>query len=512
MSGSITIPNYPDSNRVPGVWAVVDASKANTGLPNQRALLVGQMLSGVGGGTANPGFPVISAGLGDAQTSFGAGSMLSVMVERYRAMDPTGELWCLPLADAGSATAASATITFTGGPATGPGTIYLYVNGNRVAVPVNTGDTATVIGASTASAINTWSSPGANPMEVTATAATGVVTLTARNKGTVANSFTVMLSYLGISGGDLAPAGQINIPGLTVPTITAFTGGATDPTIANFLPNLADQPYDFIISPYTDTTSMNAVQSFLGDQAGRWNWASGLFGHHFTAVQGTFGTRTTYGSGRNNQHESVISYYNSPSPPIYWAVDFGAASCITLRADPALPVGGLGGGMKMNVVAPHVADRDTFNERASLLYDGLTTFVADASGQVMVERAITTYQYNAVGSRDNSYLDVNVPFCLMAYIRGLKQTLQTQFQRVKLVVDGSRIPVGQAMVTSQTIKYTVIADYVRQSNIGIVQNPTVFQQQVQAQNAGNGEVKLLLPVMLANQLYDIAMNVQFTRP
>src|SRR5262245_53719249 len=111
MSGSINVMGYPSTNRVPGVFTVVDASQANTGTINQRGLLIGQMLIG---GTGVAGTAVLSAGVGDAITSFGAGSDAALKVERVRNLDTVGEWWVLPLADAGSAAAATGTIAFTG--------------------------------------------------------------------------------------------------------------------------------------------------------------------------------------------------------------------------------------------------------------------------------------------------------------------------------------------------------------------------------------------------------------
>ena len=513
MSGSISVPGYPSSNRVPGVWAVIDASKANTGTLNQRALLLGQMTST---GTAIAGQPVIVNGIGDAQAQFGPGSIMASAVERYRALDGYGELWALPMADAVGATAATGTIAFTG-TATANGTIPLYVNGHKIQVPVASGDTASVIATSAAAAINAWASPGGNPLSVTAAASTGTVTLTARNKGTLGNQGTILLSFAGTSAGEGTP-GSTNVAGVTA-VITGFASGATDPTVATALANLPDQPFDFICCPYNDTTSLDAIKAFLSDASGRWNWSSEKFGHCFTAKHGTFSARTTWGTGRNDQHVTAIGAYGSPSPDWHWAIDSTAVHAVSLRADPSLPVGGLGGGAALRVMAPSVANRDLFSQRNTLLYDGVSTYVVDQDGTVRIERSITTYQTNAGGAPDNSYLDTCVPFQLMAYIRSLRTLLQSQFNQVKLVADGSRIPVGASMVTSQTIKFSVIAHYKAIAETGtpdvpagLVQQPDVFAKTVQAQNAGNGVVRLLLPIMLANQLYDIAMNVQFTRP
>ena len=506
MSGTIAIPSYPSSNRVPGVFAVIDASKANTGTLNQRALLIGQMTAS---GSAVAGQPVIVAGLGDAQAQFGPGSILASMVERYRALDGYGELWALPMADAGGATAATGTIAYTG-TATANGTIPLYVNGHKIQVPVASGDTASVIATSTAAAINAWSSPGGNPLSVTAAASTGTVTLTARNKGTLGNQGTILLSFAGTAAGEGTP-GTTNVAGVTA-VITGFASGATDPTVATALANLPDQPFDFICCPYNDTTSLDAIKAFLSDASGRWNWSSEKFGHCFTAKHGTFSARTTWGTGRNDQHVTAIGAYGSPSPDWHWAIDSTAVHAVSLRADPSLPVGGLGGGAALNVVAPSLANRDLFSQRNTLLYDGVSTYVVDQDGTVRIERSITTYQVNAGGAPDNSYLDTNVPFQLAAYVRAVRSLLLSDFNQVKLVSDGARVLSGQNMVTSQVILASVKAQYRGLADQGLVQNPDTFDKTARAENAGNGVVRMLLPVALANQLYAIPFNVQFTRP
>lgn len=513
MSGSIVVPGFPSTNRVPGVFAAVDASKANTGTINQRTLILGQLTAS---GTATANTAQISAGVGEAQTSYGPGSFMALMVERYRAIDLDGELWCLPMADAGGATAATGTIVFTG-PATANGTIPLYINGVYVGVPVTSGDSATVIAASAVVAINAYTSPGGNPLSVTATSSTGTVTLTARNKGTIGNQGTILLSARGPSAGE-GQAGSPNVAGVGA-TITGFASGATDPTIATALAALPVTPFDFIICPYNDTASLNAVQAFLGDQAGRWNWSVQLFGGAFTAKGGSLGTRTSWSTVRNDQHMAAIGALNSPSPDWTWATDFCAASAVSIRSDPTIPIGGLTTGAQLNVMAPPLASRDGFAARQTLLFDGLSTYKVDPAGTVHVDRAITTYQFNANGGPDNSYLNLNVPYQLMAYIRTLETMLGSQFNQKKLVSDGSRIPPGSGMVTSQTILFAVIAQYAQIASdglpgapAGLVQNAAQFAQQAAAINAGGGIVKLLLPVQLGGQLIAIAANVQFTQP
>jgi phage tail sheath gpL-like len=581
MSGSlntINIPGYPVSNRVPGVFAVVDASQANTGQFNQLTLLLGQMLPS---GSATPGQAVISAGVGEAQSSYGLGSQLAIAVERYRNLDPFGTVWCLPLADvgvtletsiaqsaagtslpfaagslgsvsvgesvSGTSIAASTTvaavnnttgvvtlsaattavvalgaaITFgsasaaTGsialaGTASAAGTIPLYLDDSNVNVAVNIGDTATAVAANMVAAINAFRTAGGNPLPMVATSTTATVLLTHRNKGTIGNQSTINLSFLGTAAGQGQPS-TTSVAGITA-TITAFSNGAGDPVIANALANLPATSFDFIYVPYSDATSLAAVSSFLGEAAGRWNWSEELFGVAFTAHNGTFAQRTTWGVEQNDQFLTAIGAYGSPSPDWHWAIDYIASAAVSLRANPSVPVGGLAGGVPLNVMAPAVANLDSFNEQDTLLYDGMSTYVANTAGQVLVSRAITTYQQDGNGSPSDAFLSLNVPYQLMAYIRAVRAMIQSQFNQCILVSDGTAIPAGSAMVTSQTILYSIIAVYNQQCTTGLVQNAKGFAAQAVAQNAGNGLVTALLPVMLAGQLINVAMDVRFTQP
>jgi phage tail sheath gpL-like len=515
MSNSITVPGFPDNNRVPGVFASIDASKANTGTINQRGLIIGQIAST---GTIAPNKAVISAGVGDARVAGGVGSALAIATERWRAIDLTGELWYGPLADATGSAAAVGNALWAG-TATANGVIPLYLNGSRVSVPVNSGDTAAIVSGNVASAVNNFTTAGGNtlPMVASVDGTTAAKTdFTAINKGSLGNQNTINLSFGGPSQGEGQP-GTTNVPGITC-TITPFAGGTTDPVLTALLDNLPEIPFDFIFCPFNDTTSLNAIQAFLGDQAGRWNWSVQLFGGAFTAKGGTLSTRTTWSTARNDQHTDAIGANGSPSPDWYWGVDFAAAHAVSIRSNPTISIGGLIAGVALNVVAPPLELRDDFAERQTLLFDGMSTYKVDNSGTVRVDRAITTYQSTG-GTPDDSYLSSNVPYQLMAYIRAVETMIGTNFNQVILVSDGTRIPPGSRMVTSQTILFSVIAQY-RQiataglpgAPVGLVQNPDAFDLAAQAENAGGGIVKLLLPVALGNQLIAVAMNIQFTQP
>ena len=110
---TIGFKTIPQNLRVPLFYAELDNSHGNTSRTPLRALVIGQITSG---GSAAPNVPIISAGPTDARQKGGFGSVLAAMTDAYRAADPFGELWYLPLADAGAAVAATGTVAVTTAP------------------------------------------------------------------------------------------------------------------------------------------------------------------------------------------------------------------------------------------------------------------------------------------------------------------------------------------------------------------------------------------------------------
>jgi phage tail sheath gpL-like len=335
---------------------------------------------------------------------------------------------------------------------------------------------------------------------VTAVAATGTLTLTAVDKTVAGADIDIRLNYGGTVAGESTPAGVGT-------TITAFTGGVTNPTITTALANLGTTTFDFIISAFSDSTSRASILAVLNDQSGRWSWSEELFGHAFYAARGNLSTLVTLGGTVNDQHSTILGVYDTPWPMYRVVADYAAASAASLRADPALPLQTL----SLNMLAPPVGSRFTIGEMNSLLYDGISTYVVNDAAQVSIGRLITTYQTNAAGAPDNSYLDVETLFTLMFLIRDMRAFFQNTYQRKKLVADGSRIAAGSNATTAQLILASAIARYQTYCTLGLAQNYATFAAKALAQNAGNGLVKLSLPFDLANQLRIIASLALFVK-
>lgn len=499
----IPFKNIPSNIRVPLFYAEVDNSQANSAQANQRALIIGQINSAalpnsIPAGVATPNVPIISQGVADAATQGGPGSMLHLMTQAYRLNDTFGEVWYLPLADDPAATAAVGSINTTSAP-TANGTLYLYIGGTRIAQPVLTTMTAAQIATALAASIN------AVPNLPVTAAVDGTITtkvnLTAINKGPAGNDIDLRLNYLGSLGGEVLPTGYAS-------TIVAMTGGATAPTMTTALANLGSQAFDFIVMPYTDTTSLNAIQTLLNDTTGRWSWNLQIYGHAFAAYRGTLGTQTTFGTGRNDQHCSVMGFNDSPTPNWIWASVLAATAAVSVRADPAMPMQTL---VLQGVLAPPLQSRFVLSDRNTLLYDGLSTFTVDDAGVVRIENLVTTYQKNAFSQPDNSYLEIETMFTLVYVLRYMRTMVTSKYARMKLAANGTRFAQGSAVVTPNTIRADLIAAYRQLEFQGMVQNGDAFKAGliVQQNSTNPNRVDVLWPGTLINQLRIFALLAQF---
>jgi len=234
----------------------VNNSQANTNQQNQRALVIGQITSS---GVITPNTPQISQGVGYAILQGGNGSMLALMTNAFQANVGFGEVWYLPLADAEGAVPAAGSINFTAVP-TAVGVMSLYIAGQLVSYTVTAGETVDELGTGLVAAINAI---GSMPVIAAVSGTTpSEVTLTAKNAGMARNDIDIRVNYQGAANGEVTPAGLSF-------TIVAMASGATNPTSTTGLANLLDMPFDFIVCPYTDVTSLTALQDFLDDTTGR---------------------------------------------------------------------------------------------------------------------------------------------------------------------------------------------------------------------------------------------------
>ncbi|WP_223554894.1 phage tail sheath subtilisin-like domain-containing protein [Pseudomonas sp. BF-R-01] len=489
---AIGFSSIPADMRVPLFYAEMDNSAANSASSAMRRLIVAQ----VNDDADNPsiGKLVLVSSLAQARDVGGQGSMLASMYETWRKTDPVGEVWCLPL-QIDTGVAAKATVTITG-TATEAGLLNLYVGGVRVQSIVVSAASPAVAAAALAVKIN------ATPdLPVTAVAAEGVVTLTCKWGGESGNDIGIVLNRLGKSNGEMTPAG------LTV-VATPMTAGVGTPDQIDAVAALGDEPFEFICVPWSDTTTLNAWQETMDDNAGRWSWAKQLFGHVYGAKRGTLGTLVAAGQVRNDQHMTIQAMeLGVPQPFWLQAAGLAARTAVFISADASRPTQS---GAMAGLEPAAASERFTLPERKSLLAYGIATAYYEG-GYVRIQRSITTYQKNAYGQADNSYLDSETMHQSAFIIRRMQSVITSKYGRHKLADDGTQFGPGQPIVTPSTIRGELIAEYGKLETEGHVENAELFAQHLVVERDPNdsGRVNVLFPPDYINGLRIFAMLNQF---
>lgn len=491
---AISFNEIPADLRTPLFYAEVDNTRAGGGSQPLRAVIIGQQTRNVA-----ENLQLIQDEV-QASNRFGPGSMIARQVAKFRANNPWTELWVVPLKDADGSTAAAGTLTLTG-TTTAAGTVYLYIAGERIAVPIPSGTTAASAAALVRSHIvkQRASVDVLNELPVTVAVSSNVVTFTAKNKGVVGNSIDLRANYAGPQSGEEWPAGLTGAF-LSPP----MQGGTGDPDVATALAKIGDEPFEYWISAYNDTTSIGKISAVLAD---RWGPLKQLYGHAFVAKDASYSTLVTIGDGLNDPHLTYIGYNDAPTWAPEYAAAFGAVSAINLSRDPARTLQTL---PLVGVLPPALPKQWTIPEADILLKHGIaTTFVV--RDVVRIQRAITTYQVNALGAADASYLDVTTLSTLARLIRDMRNLVLTRFPRHKLARDGTAFGAGQAIVTPSIVRAELLGLYRRLMRQGLVQNVDRFDDLmiVELDDEDPNRLNVRVAPTLINNLIVFASQVQF---
>lgn len=172
-----------------------------------------------------------------------------------------GGVYWIPIPEEAGGTAADETVTFTG-TATSSGVLFFLIAGDLIQVSVASGDSATDVGDALEAAITAEIN-----LPVTAANVAGVVTVTAKFKGTPGNQILIVVNPEGESQEDQNPAG------ITTALENGdgyLDAGATDPDIEDAFftsgnDKLGDRWYTVITMPFKDSTSIGYYET-LGDQ------------------------------------------------------------------------------------------------------------------------------------------------------------------------------------------------------------------------------------------------------
>ena len=165
------------------------------------------------------------------------------------------------------------------------------------------------------------------------------------------------------------------------------------------------------------------------------------------------------------------------------------------------------------LLAPPTANRFTRTERETLLYDGIVTWITDSSANVLIERCITTYQKNLLGTPDPTYLDVQTLATLEEIRYQYKVRMQNRFiiPRFKLADNTFPVQPGTYVATPKTIKSEIISLFALLRDRGLIENLDDFitNLRVERNTTDKNRVDVLLPPDLINQFRMLASLMQF---
>jgi phage tail sheath gpL-like len=490
---ALSFNSIPTNLLIPFVAVEFDSSKAQQGpaLLSYKAIIIGQKLAA---GSAGADTVQRVSSLDQVIALAGRGSMLHQQYLYWTAINKSTELWMGFLADNGAGVAAQGTIV-VGGPATAAGTIPLYLGGVLVPVGVNNGDASTVIATAIGAAINANAD-----LPVTASVAGSTVTLLYRHKGLVGNTYDVRHSF---NFGEALPAGVT----LTITAVGTAVAGTTNPTLTNLIAAMTDLWFQIWTHPYTDATSLAAIEAELATRFGPMRQQGGLA---ITASAGTFSALSALGAGRNSPHSEIFAQAGPAPlvPPAEFAAETAAILAYYGAIDPGRPFQTLA---YSRSIAPAESDVFDATERNLLLAAGIATTKRVIGGGVQIERAVTTYKTSASGAADTSYRDATTLLTLIYLRYSFRVRMQLKYPRHKLGDDGVPYGSGQAVITPLLGKAEALMWFDEMLELVLVENAAQFKRDlvVERDVADRNRLNFLLPPDLINQLIVTAAQIQF---
>lgn len=493
---TIAFDGIPTTTRIPFVFAEFNASQAQKGpaILAYKGLIIGQKLS-TGTWTAdtvNRATSVEQAIIGG-----GRGSIIHRQALGWFASNKSTEAWFGVLADNGAGVSATGTIVFTAA-ATAAGTIAFYLGGERVTVAVASGAATTTMATDTAAAINALPD-----LPVTAGVASSTVTLTFRHKGLVGNTYDVRTNY---RDGEALPAGVA----MTITAVGAVVAGTTNPTLTSLIAAMSDLWFQVWSHPYTDATSLTAIETELSSRFGPTRSIDGVA---ITSSSGSFATLSALGSGRNSQHSSIVAQPGaSPlTPPMEFAAEVAALVAKHGAADPARPFQTLAMSRALGVVE---TDQFSNDERNLLLFAGVATTKRVTGGTVQLERIITTYRTSPSGATDTAYLDATTLLTLLYARYNWRNRIQLRYPRHKLASDSTTpLPPGQPIMTPQLGRGEALLWFRDMEQLGLFEGAAFdqFEQDLVCERNGTDPNRLdwLLSPDLINSLIGAAAQIRF---
>jgi len=401
-SKHISFDAIPSSIRKPGKYFEFNTKLAVRTLPAnaQKMLIIAQRMAA---GSVAALVPTNVFSDAEAAGYFGNGSNAHQMCRAAIKANPYLQLTVCALDDNAAGTAATGTLTITG-PATGPGVLRLFIGSRRIEIAVATG----AVHGDIAAALNTELGKYAD-LPVTAAVALGVVTLTAKHKGTIGNlvDLTTEVTAAGVAS-----------------AVVAMAAGATDPDTATAYAKVFAEKFDIIAIPYVDATAIGALKTHMDSVSGPLEQRPGVGVY---CLDSALATATTLAPTINGGRITNGFLRGTKSPSYEMAAAYAAV--IAFEEDPARPLNTLA---LPGIAAPDITQRLSRTEQESCLANGVTPFEVGPGEVVQIVRAITTYVKDANNIDDISLLDLTT-IRILDYVRkACRERIALRFPREKL--------------------------------------------------------------------------------
>jgi len=417
----VPLRHIPDNLLVPGQYNEIDNSLAGAQGDIKKALIIGYKLST---SEMENGKPVnVLSGL-KAHQLFGHGSPAAIMAETFLALNKIEELYVLPIPEPEAGTAWKKEFSISGN-AVNAGAVNIVINGRGFEAAVTAESSAQAIAAAITAKINAELT-----LPVFAETEAENVFVFSNVKGIVGNQNNVIINS--------------SVIGITISEIEITAGtGATK--IKPFLEGLGETRYNFFACDFDDKENIRVCSNELESRFGPMRQIGGRM---FIALSGELGSKSDEGtmlakSGEiNSPHIVIIPRGKNPELPCVWVAAWCAVTCRILADDPAAntydtKVTELIGGMSFN-----------FNERQKLLENGIATYRLDTTGNVLIERLVTSYTENTDGGRDTSYLDVQVTETVDAVRTYINAEAKKRFKTWKLASTEENFGGGARVMTT----------------------------------------------------------------
>lgn len=378
---------------------------------------------------------------------------------------------------AGGATAATGVITFTG-PATSDGELLVsFVDEEQyeVTVAITSGDTATDIGDALVTAINALTDPVFSALN-----AAGTVTATAKDAGTIGNDYGIRVKG--------------TVPGVGV-ALTAWSGGATDPTLTGILDVIDGIRYTGIMWPEAWNANLDIIKDELDD---RFNASNAILdGVVFHGLTDTYANILSAIASENSQSvvfmgapKLALSAHTGPAilrPADWVAAEFAGIRARRLTTDAPIAdfiistSGGLDafGGPSLASLpyfntplsdTPVTASTNLFSsvEQAGLEDAGFSVYGVNSAQNFMITAPVVTSWTTDPGGNPNdsfhylNYVDTGSA-CREIFYRVLKST----YAQSRLT-EGDLIP-GRSMANAESIKAELLRIYRVLSGLALTQ-------------------------------------------